>query len=247
MSHLFEVAHDYRSTWERKPVLRLVYSDFYDRIAAACVSGVTIEIGGGIGNLKQRLSNVIATDIQFSPWLDLVADAQKLPFAPEVASNIVMVDVLHHLEFPVTFFREAERVLRPGGRIVMVEPAITLGSTLFYRLLHHEPVNTSTDPLVRGETDPQRNPEDSNQAIPTLIARRHRARFHALFPGLRIQRIDWFSFAAYPMSGGFKSWSLLPVGLAPLMLRLERALEPVAGRLLAFRMLMLIEKLSSTT
>ena len=26
---------DYRGLWERKPVLRLVYDDFYDRIAAA--------------------------------------------------------------------------------------------------------------------------------------------------------------------------------------------------------------------
>ena len=27
---------DHRSVWDRKPVLRLVYDDFYDRIAAAC-------------------------------------------------------------------------------------------------------------------------------------------------------------------------------------------------------------------
>ena len=130
--------------------LALGLQDFYDRIIAACVPGMTVEIGGGIGNLKQRLPNVVATDIQFSPWLDLVADAQKLPLAPDVVSNIVMVDVLHHVEFPVIFFREAEQVLRAGGRIVMVKPAITFGSTLFYRLLHHEPVITSADPLVVG-------------------------------------------------------------------------------------------------
>ena len=44
----------YRAMWERKPVLRVIYEDFYDRIAAACVPGATIEIGGGIGNLKAR-------------------------------------------------------------------------------------------------------------------------------------------------------------------------------------------------
>jgi hypothetical protein len=153
-----------------------------------------------------------------------------------------MVDVLHHLEFPAIFFGEAERILRPGGRIIMVEPAITLGSTLFYRLLHHEPVNTSIDPLVMGAPDPKRNPGDSNQAIPTLIAVKHRARFDALFPGLRIERIDWFSFAAYPMSGGFKAWSLLPMKVARHLLHFERILEPVAGRFLAFRMLLVIEK-----
>jgi hypothetical protein len=43
------------------------------------------------------------------------------------------------------FFREAARVLRLGGRVLMVEPAITWGSTSFYRLFHHEPVRTSAD------------------------------------------------------------------------------------------------------
>src|SRR5215469_12547132 len=123
-----ETLHDYRDVWERKPVLRTIYEDFYERIVAACVGGLTIEIGGGIGNLKRRRPEVIATDIQHAGWLDCVADAQLLPFAAGTAANIVMVDVLHHLEFPILFFREADRVLRVGGRIVMVEPAITWGS-----------------------------------------------------------------------------------------------------------------------
>jgi SAM-dependent methyltransferase len=239
---LSEVLHDYRSIWDRKPVLRLVYDDFYDRMAAASVPGMSVEIGGGIGNLKQRLSNVVATDIQFAPWLDLVADAQELPFAPNAVSNIIMVDVLHHIEYPVVFFREAERVLRIGGRIIMVEPAITFGSTLFYRLLHHEPVVTSADPLLKGTPNSKRDPYDSNQAIPTLIATRDRSRFHALFPGLRIEHVVWFSLAVYPLSGGFKPWSLVPASLVRHILRLERAIEPIAGRFMAFRMMLVTEK-----
>jgi SAM-dependent methyltransferase len=233
---------DHRSIWERKPVLRLVYDDFYDRIAAACRPGLTIEIGGGIGNLKRRLTDVVATDIQSAPWLDCVADAQRLPFAEGCAANIVMVDVLHHLEFPVVFFREAGRVLRPGGRVLMVEPAITWGSSLFYRLLHHEPVRTSAHVLRDGNPDPCRDPYDSNQAIPTLLATRDRARFHHLFPALRIVSVQWFSFAAYPLSGGFRSWSLIGEGAARRVLRIEHALEPILGRLAGFRMLLLIEK-----
>jgi hypothetical protein len=42
----------YRAIWQRKPVLRVIYNDFYDRIAATCVPGVTIELGRGSGNLK---------------------------------------------------------------------------------------------------------------------------------------------------------------------------------------------------
>ena len=232
----------YRALWERKPVLRVIYDDFYDRIAAVCRPGLTIEIGGGIGNLKRRLVEVVATDIQAAPWLDCVADAQRLPFAAASAANIVMVDVLHHLEFPTAFFREAERVLRPGGRVVMVEPAITWGSTLFYRLFHHEPVRTSADVLKDGNPDPHRDPYDSNQAVPTLLATRDRQRFHRLFPALRIERVEWFSLATYPLSGGFKSWSLVGEAVAHRLLRVERTLEPALGRLTAFRMLMTVDK-----
>jgi SAM-dependent methyltransferase len=242
-----DALHRYRCTWEHKPVLRAIYDDFYDRMAAQCVPGTTIEIGGGIGNLKRRIPDVVATDIQAAPWLDCVADAQQLPFAAGLVANIVMVDVLHHLEFPSRFFREAERVLRDGGRIVMIEPAITWGSSLFYRLLHQEPVCTSADPLAEGTPNPKRDPYESNQAIPTLIATRDRDRFQEQFPNLRIGRVDWFSLAVYPLSGGFKSWSLIPARHAPRILSIERILEPVIGPLAAFRMMLVIEKAAQTS
>lgn len=232
----------FRAVWERKPVLRVIYDDFYDRIATACVPGATIEIGGGIGNLKHRLGEVIATDIQFAPWLDAVADAQQLPFTSGSAANIVMIDVLHHLEFPTAFFREAQRVLRPGGRVIMVEPAITWGSSLFYRLLHREPVRMAADIFGDGRPDPRRDPYDANQAIPTLLATRDRDRFHGLFPDLRIVRVDWFAFAAYALSGGFKSWSLISENFARRLLQAERPIEPSLGRLGAFRMMLVIDK-----
>jgi SAM-dependent methyltransferase len=241
MTNTADALQLYRAIWQRKPVLRVIYNDFYDRIAATCVPGVTIELGGGSGNLKERLDDVIATDIQFAPWLDAVADAQYLPFAPCSAANIVMIDVLHHLEYPTAFFREAKRVLQPGGRVVMVEPAITWGSSLFYRLIHHEPVCMSADILGDGQPDP-RNPYDSNQAIPTLLATRDRNRFHNLFPGLRIVRADWFAFAAYPLSGGFKRWSLISENFARRLLHVERRIESVVGQFGGFRMMLVIDK-----
>jgi SAM-dependent methyltransferase len=232
----------YRAAWQRKPVLRVIYNDFYDRIAAACIPGATVEIGGGVGNLKDRLSGVVATDIQFASWLDAVVDAQQLPFASASIGNIVMIDVLHHLEFPAAFFREAVRVLQPGGRVIMVEPAITWVSALFYRLMHHEPVRMSADVLGDGCPDPRRDPYEANQAIPTLLATRDRDRFHKLFPNLRIARVDWFALAAYGLSGGFKSWSLISEQFARWLLNIERPLESTLGRLSGFRMMLVIDK-----
>jgi SAM-dependent methyltransferase len=234
----------FRETWAQKPALRLIYADFYDRIAGRCLPGRTIEIGGGIGNLKQRLGDVITTDVQSAPWLDCVADAQRLPFAGACAANIVMVDVLHHLEFPLAFFRDAARVLHPGGRVIMIEPAITWGSTLFYRLLHHEPVRSRAEVLMEGAPRPERDPYDSNQAIPTILATRERERLHRLLPALRIMMVEWFSFAAYPLSGGFQSWSLLTPDFARRLLAVERKLEPALGRLTGFRLMLVVEKIA---
>lgn len=233
---------NYRSVWERKPVLRTLYNDLFDRLAACCVPGHTLEVGGGIGNLRDKIDGLISSDIQFAPWLDLVADAQKLPFRDGTISNIVMLDVLHHIEFPALLFREASRVLRPGGRLVMIDPGITIGSTLFFRALHHEPVRMNADPLLEGSPDQNRDPYDSNQAIPTLLATRYREEFHAMFPDLTIRETEWFSFIAYPFSGGFKSWSLISERMARFVLGLEKYVERPLGRFFGFRLLMVIEK-----
>jgi hypothetical protein len=126
----------------------------------------------------------------------------------------------------------------------MVEPAITWGSTVFYRLFHHEPVRASAAVLAEGIPHPGRNPYESNQAIPTVLATRERDRFHLLFPELRVARVEWFALAAYPLSGGFKPWSLVGAGMARRMLRIERAIEPVLGRFMAFRMMLTVEKVA---
>lgn len=236
--------NNYRAAWERKPILRTLYNDIFARIAAHCVPGTTLEIGGGIGNLKERIGDLVSSDIQYAPWLDLVADAQKLPFADGALSNIVMLDVLHHIEFPSLLFREASRVLRDGGRMVMVEPGISFGSRPFY-LLHHEPVMLGADPLIEGLPDAARDPYDSNQAIPTLLVTKYRDQFHRKFPYLAIRETKWFAFVAYPASGGFKRWQLMTEPMARAALWMERHIEKALGRFFGFRMLIVIEKKAS--
>jgi SAM-dependent methyltransferase len=236
-----DTLREHLQVWDNKPAARLIYRDMFERIAAACCPGPTLEIGAGIGKLKERLPDVTSSDIQFSPWLDLVADAQNLPFREGTFGNIVMVDVLHHVEFPIKFLRTASQVLKPGGRLIMVEPAITWGSAFFYRCLHQEPVDMSADIFADGVPDPARDPYAANQAIPTLLARRT-DRFHQLIPDLRVIQVSWFSFAVYPLSGGFKRWTLVGEKVAQKGIALERRLEGLLGRRLGFRMLIVIER-----
>jgi SAM-dependent methyltransferase len=232
---------DYRAVWERKPALREVYRDIYQRIVDALVTGRILEIGGGSGNFKAFAPSAVSSDILYTPWLDLVCDAQRLPFADGAFANIVMVDVLHHVENPILFFLEARRILRPGGRVICCEPAITPLSGVFYRLFHQEPVDMSVDPLATRAIS-AKDPYDSNQAIPTLLAGKYREALHHRIPEIELARVDWFSFVAYPLSGGFKAWSALPEKAARPLLSLEWNLRRLLGRIAAFRLLAVYEK-----
>ncbi len=228
--------------WQRKPSLRAVYEDLYEKMAGECLPGPTLEVGGGSGNFKQYRRDVVTSDVIAAPWLDIVADAQALPFRAGTFANIVMFDVLHHVEFPRAFFAEAQRVLVPGGRIVMVEPAITPVSWFFYRFAHKEALDLSADPLLEAKASVGKDPYAANQVIPTLLVTRHAQRLALSFPELRVRRVRWLSLFAYPLSGGFNSWSLIPAFLVAPVIWLEDAIAGVAGRLMGFRILITIEK-----
>jgi SAM-dependent methyltransferase len=232
----------HRKAWDAKAVLRHIYGDFHRRILGACRPGLTVEIGAGLGCLKSAAPEVVCIDIQMAPWLDLTADAQRLPFVDARVDNIVMIDVLHHIERPYRFFTEAARVLKLGGQLVMLEPAITFGSWPFYRFFHHEPVDMAADPLAEGKPSPNRDPYHANQAIPTLLFKGRPSPFETAFAEFEVAERTWLSFLAYPLSGGYQPWSLIPLWMVRPLLGLESLLEPLLGHLFGFRLFLVLRK-----
>lgn len=233
---------EYQRRWLEKPALRAVYRDLHRRMAKASVDGPSLEIGGGIGNLEAGNGNLLRMDIQSSPGVDLAADAHRLPFSSQAFSNIYLFDVLHHLQCPLVFFAEADRVLRPGGRVIMIEPGITPVSHLLYGMGHEEPVDMSWVPDGNCQLNPNKDPYESNQAIPTILFKRSPQLFHKANTSLRIADARWLSLIAYPLTGGFKSWSLIPEKWVDPLLRIEDRLLPLLGGLMAFRLLVVLVK-----
>src|SRR5437868_5041143 len=85
-----EEIHENLKAWDRKPLLQAIYERFYERIRGQIdqtASGLIVEIGSGIGNLKRCQSGAICTDLFPNPWLDLVCDGYDLPFAPQSVSH----------------------------------------------------------------------------------------------------------------------------------------------------------------
>ncbi len=234
----------HREAWRSKAVIRHLYRDFQHQLLADCGEGNILDIGSGTAHIKEVRSDVISTDILAFPGIDVVADAHILPFANGAFSAIIMLDVLHHLERPIEFLKEASRVLRPGGRLSMIEPAMTPLARRFYDRFHEEPVDMMADPFAMVTADRNRDPFDANQAIPSLLfsTEQARKRFEEAVPSFRVRHVDWQSLLAYPLSGGFQKWSLLPAAWVKPILSLERRTPLIIRKFLAFRMMIVLER-----
>ena len=232
----------HKSLWDDKPVLREIYVRYYRRIKDFAHRGRSLEIGGGSGNFKEFFPNVITSDIVFTPWADVIADAHALPFRSASFDNLILIDVLHHLENPCTFFDEAKRLLHPNGRIILIEPCISMLSAPFYHLFHPEPVEMHADPFAIVQPDRDRRPFDANQAIPTLLFLKWRKKFERKNHDLSILYTDCFDFLAYPLSGGFRPWSLIPAAWVAPMTAMEMSVPSFVRERLAFRLMVVLQK-----
>lgn len=231
-----------KEAWEEKAVLQEIYRDYYQRIKMELTPGLTLEVGSGCGTFKEELGDIITTDIVPSPWIDVVADAQALPLKTGTLFNMIMVDVLHHLGNPLAFLKEASRVLRTGGKLVLIEPAITPISLFFYHFFHPERVDFSYRPHHDFRPEKRENPFDGNQAIPTLLFGKYKSFLARLLPEFELTKKERLSFVAYPLSGGYRHWSLIPAKLVKPILKVENKLEKVLGPVSAFRLLIVLSR-----
>lgn|SRR5665213_1209343 len=132
-----------RQAWERKPLLRAVYRGFHEQIASRVdrsVPGLVVELGSGMGSIKEVIPDCVTTDLFPNPWLDRQENAYRLGFADGSVSNLILFDVWHHLRYPGTALAEFHRVLAPGGRVIVFDPAISVAGKVIYGLFHHEPI-----------------------------------------------------------------------------------------------------------
>lgn len=212
-----------------RPLLKRCYDDWYARmltdVSTVTVPGMLVELGSGGSYLKGLEPSLVTSDV-VEGVADQVIDARRLPFPDASLRAILLTHVLHHIPDLEAFFREAQRALVPGGVISMIEVAHTPFARLFFKNLHHEPYRDEQHEWTFGQQDSMM---DSNQALSWMVFVRDRARFEALFPGLKIECFAFTPWFTYLVSGGVTMRDLIPRFLTAPLCGIEWLLTPLRG------------------
>jgi SAM-dependent methyltransferase len=214
-----------REIIDRKPSLRHFYREIYLRYADCLkrcpAKGLSLELGSGGGFAGECVPELIASDILPYEGMDMVADGTMLPFHDGSLRFVCMTNVFHHIPDVGLLFREIQRCLVPGGRILIVDqhPGLISGPLLKY--LHHEPFDNSAAEWRFVTTGPL---SGANGALPWLVFVRDRERFHRLFPRLEIVGYSPHTPLGYWLAGGLKRWNLIPRRAIGIVERLDRLL-----------------------
>lgn len=239
---LLEKSH---AKWKSSAALRAVYGSIYREMQAMAASGPALELGSGCGVIREFIPDVVTSDLRKTRFVDRAASAYTLDVVSGAPwSTIYLLDVLHHLREPMRFFAGAARVLRPGGRLVMAEPAATPWGRCFYGMAHHEPMKAERihAPYVCPADTP--DGEFANMAMAWTLFCRDRAEVAARLAdiGLREVKLRFRDVLFYPASGGFSHRATLPAEILRWGMRLEGALpQPVLARL-GLRMVVALER-----
>jgi SAM-dependent methyltransferase len=218
----------------QKLFLRKTYLDFYREFQNAfpATTGKTlIELGSGGGFLKEIMPDVITSDVLQIATVDKIFSALAMPFADVSVDAFFMVDVLHHIPDAELFFKEALRCLKPGGKIIMVEPANTPFGRFIYKNFHHERFDLAGGWYLEA-TGPL---SVANGAIPWIVFTRDRQIFESKFPALKILRIKPHTPFRYLLSGGLSLRQLVPSFMYPVVKAFEFILIPLSPLLGMFQ------------
>jgi len=230
--------------WSRKPILHRCYIEFHQLMAtylSKLPDAKIVELGAGMGNIHETIPDCIRTDLFPYSWIDQVENAYKLTFADASLSDLLMVDVFHHLRYPGTALKEFQRVLKPSGRLIMMEPSISALGYIVFGPLHPEPIGTAKQ--IRWFAPTGWSPDNidyySGQGNATRIFVQNYFPFGLNdWKLIEVKRIPALAYAA---SGGYSGPQLYPMFAYPFVKCLEKLMRPFPA-LFATRLMVVLEK-----
>ena len=221
----------HRRIIQSKPFLKRLYLEFYSHLGREVPDPDVkriVELGSGGGFIKEIYPSVITSEILQLDGVDVVFSALQMPFASATVDAFFMIDVFHHVPDSARLLSELERCLKPGGTVVLIEPANTLWSRFCYTRFHHE----AFDPQAGWTLEEGRALSCANGALPWIVFLRDRDRLRRDAPGLRVTEIRPHTPIRYLASGGLSMRQLVPNwAFVPLTVfeHLLSALNPLVG------------------
>lgn len=212
----------HREIISKKEFLNKIYKEWYQVLLneSPNIEGSQVEVGSGAGFIKSLDDSIVTSDIVDINNVDKVINAcDNIPYPDSSLRSLIFVDALHHLPNVEKFFSEANRVLKVGGRIIMIEPWNTLWSRFVFSNLHHEPFLPDSDSWSFPSSGPL---SGANGALPWILFSRDLEEFKQAYPSLHLIKIRKMMPFAYLLSGGLSFHSLVPGKLYSLVRNLEK-------------------------
>jgi SAM-dependent methyltransferase len=230
--------------WNNKPTLRKVYRGFHEAIGAQ-LSGIQghhiAELGSGIGNIKEVIPACIRTDLFPNPWIDQLESAYRLSFDNESASDLILFDVFHHLRYPGRALEEFQRVLVPGGRVIIFDPCVSLLGRLIFGLCHHEPIGLREPitwlPPSGWDVDKDDYYAAQGNAFRVFVKDEFESDLRT-WKRVLCRRLSAISYVA---TGGYSKPQLYPQSMLPVMRSIDRVCDFLPA-VFATRLLVVLEK-----
>lgn len=134
---------------------------------------VGIEVGSGAGFAKYFINNknFKLSDLSDDNHLDFKGvDAQSTQFENESFDYVIASNMIHHIPFPIKFFKEMNRILKKNGKLIIFESYCSIVFQLATIIMKHEGFDFTLD--VWDETKPKSDEHNAwagNIAVPHLI------------------------------------------------------------------------------
>jgi SAM-dependent methyltransferase len=226
-----------------------LYSQVENEIFPDC-SVLEIGAGAGISKLFMKNSNVLRTDLLDHDLIGVQSgvNAEDLPFSNEQFDAAIAVDMFHHVPFPHKVLSEMVRVTSARGKIIIVEPYVSLLSVFFYKLFHSEKTSillkySQDKPMVGIEA------ADGDQVIcqRMFFSRVGRSFLEKNFGNRLVLKRYLISPMSFFLTGGINR----PIQISPRVIRLlisiESKIPNLLMKLMAARQIIVLEKVSSRT